>query len=85
MINSWKRKSYGDVVLDSLVVKGVGRFIVRFFILELIINGDEEMVYRVLREICVLIKIGSFNRFCLVEVGCVSLFINFLVLEDLRI
>ncbi|KAH0921211.1 hypothetical protein HID58_021229 [Brassica napus] len=84
-INSRKRKSHGDVAPDSLAAKGAGRLIARFLTSELITNGDEETVYRALREIRVLTKTGSFNRSCLVEAGCVSPLINLLASEDSRI
>ncbi|KAF8110000.1 hypothetical protein N665_0088s0018 [Sinapis alba] len=83
-INGRKRKSHGDVVPDSLAAKGAGRLIARFLTSELT-NGDEEMVYRALREIRVLTKTGSFNRSCLVEAGCVSPLIKLLTSEDSRI
>ncbi|CAG7868528.1 unnamed protein product [Brassica rapa] len=84
-INSRKRKGHGDVAPNSLAAKGAGRLIARFLTSELITNGDEETVYRALREIRVLTKTGSFNRSCLVEAGCVSPLINLLTSEDSRI
>ncbi|CAN6878084.1 unnamed protein product [Brassica oleracea] len=84
-INGRKRKSHGDVAPDSLAAKGAGRLIARFLTSELLTNGDEEMVYRALREIRVLTKTGSFNRSCLVEAGCVSPLLNLLTSEDSRI
>ncbi|KAG2267848.1 hypothetical protein Bca4012_061651 [Brassica carinata] len=83
-INGRKRKSHGDVVPDSLAAKGAGRLIARFLTSELT-NGDEEAIYRALREIRVLTKTGSFNRSCLVEAGCVSSLLKLLTSEDSRI
>ncbi|KAJ0237593.1 U-box domain-containing protein 18 [Hirschfeldia incana] len=82
--NGRKRKSQGDVAPDSLAAKGAGRLVARFLTSELT-NGDEEAIYRALREIRVLTKTGSFNRSCLVEAGCVSPLLNLLTSEDSRI
>ncbi|KAG2267784.1 hypothetical protein Bca52824_062339 [Brassica carinata] len=84
-INGRKRKGHRDVAPDSLAAKGAGRLIARFLTSELLTNGDEETVYRALREIRVLTKTGSFNRSCLVEAGCVSPLLNLLTSEDSRI
>ncbi|KAJ4872228.1 U-box domain-containing protein 18 [Raphanus sativus] len=84
-INGRKRKSHGDVAPDSLAARGAGRLIARFLASELTNGGDEEAVYRALREIRVLTKTGSFNRSCLVEAGCVSPLLNLLTSEDSRV
>ncbi|CAH8355062.1 unnamed protein product [Eruca vesicaria subsp. sativa] len=83
-INGRKRKSHGDMAPESLAAKGAGRLIARFLTTELT-NGDEEVIYRALREIRVLTKTGSFNRSCLVEAGCVSPLLNLLTSEDSKI
>lgn len=71
-------------VFESLVVEEVGKFILDFFVGELINGGFKEMV-KVLVEIWIFMKMSSFNRFCLVEVGVVELLMKFFCFGDLMI